>query len=75
MKKKFLIPILGMFVCLLAFTYSSDNSSSNDELAGLFVESDNIALAEDNGWWCKRCAGGCVCVTNVTLPGLVKSYW
>jgi hypothetical protein len=48
MKKKFLIPVLGLFVMALAFSFnnSSSSSSSSDELAGLFINSDNIAFAE-----------------------------
>ncbi len=53
MKKKFLIPVVGLFVCAMAF--SSLGNSSNSEASGLFVESDNIALAEGSGWWCNYC--------------------
>ncbi len=47
MKKKFLIPILGVFVCAMSFTFT--NNSSTNDASGLFIESDNIALAESYG--------------------------
>ncbi len=53
MKKKFLIPVVGLFVC--AMTFSSLGNSSVSTTSGLFIESDNIALAEGNGWWCMYC--------------------
>jgi hypothetical protein len=47
MKKKFLIPIAGVFLMTLAFSFSGNSkSSTNEEMSNLFVSSDNIAFAE-----------------------------
>jgi hypothetical protein len=49
MKKKFLIPVLGLFVFAIATTIN--NPESNNEDLALFVESDNIVYAE-GGYTC-----------------------
>ena len=72
MKKKFLIPVLGLFTMALAFSFNNNSSSSSEELNGLFVESDNIAFAEnpthDCGTWTNRyCIKGDVVIYNQYL--------
>lgn len=65
MKKKFLISGLALFAGALAFTFSG--SASSDDMAGLFVSSDNIAFASFSG-----------CITNKEercVPGDGKIYW
>ena len=44
MKKKFLIPIAGVFIMALAFSFNSSSNSENFDVS--FIESDNIAFAE-----------------------------
>lgn len=68
MKKKFLIPILGMFVFAMVFSFSNNANSSNDGIASLFVESDNIAYAENIGAHCTYSTGN-YCIIN----GIIKT--
>ena len=49
MKKKILIPILGLFTFALLFSFSNNTTSNNDEIISLFIDSDNIAYAEGSG--------------------------
>tara|TARA_B110000093_G_C12839028_1_gene354462 strand:+ start:681 stop:902 length:222 start_codon:yes stop_codon:yes gene_type:complete len=66
MKKKFLIPIAGVFLMTLAFSFSGNSElSSSEEMSNLFVSSDNIAFTESGncGSWFRT-----VCLKNGT-------YW
>ncbi len=65
MKKKFLIPVAGLFMFAMALSFTN---SSNDENDTLFLESDNIAFAESG-------AGGCITGSGRCVPGDGHIYW
>jgi hypothetical protein len=70
MKKKFLISGLALFVGALALTFNSN--ISKEDTAGLFVASDNIALAGE----CGMCSpnGGCITAASTCFPGDGNGY-
>jgi hypothetical protein len=71
MKKIFLIPILGIFVFALAIT-----NSSNDNNTDLFLNTDNIAFAQETlsaGHSCKpRALSFCPVIGNGNAVGYTK---
>ena len=69
MKKKILIPILGLFTFALLFSFSNNTTSNNDEIISLFIDSDNIAYAEGGKTCCPRL--GSICVSKY---GVMYNY-
>ncbi|WP_281989363.1 hypothetical protein [Aquimarina aggregata] len=73
MKKKFLISGLALFVGALAFTFSSN--TSNEDTAGLFVSSDNIAQAFSGYYYCAESQGHhCTARTGASWGNSIAHY-
>ena len=74
MKKKFLIPIAGVFLMTLAFSFGeSTKSATNEEMSKLFVSSDNIAFAE-GGVRCRMYTGKCYVQPGVYIQNMYNVY-
>ncbi len=73
MKKKILIPVLGLFVVALAFSISDNSSSNTEEMSGFFIESDNVAFAEAGA--CVPCPGWYCFYNGVALYGYKTVYF
>ncbi len=65
MKKKILVPVLGLFVAVLAFSVSDNLSSTKEDMSSVFIESDNIAFAE--GARCVYASGWICCYNNACM--------
>ncbi|WP_281989362.1 hypothetical protein [Aquimarina aggregata] len=72
MNKKFLISGLVLFVGALAFTFNSN--TSNEDTAGLFVSSDNIAHAYPGYYYCKIASTHCTARTGAEWENSVAFY-
>jgi hypothetical protein len=78
MKKRFLIPTLGVFAFAMAFTFSI---SSNNGESAIFIDSDNIAYAKasiSSGAYCEYrigyiCSYGGFVMTNAILVTQIEA--
>ncbi len=72
MKKKILIPVLGLFVAVLTFSFNTNSTSSTEDISSLFVESDNVAMAE-GGYSCRPATFfRCPTPYGGSIPGYMK---